>query len=625
MADIIQEGLSLLEGEIPGLAVIGEVIDQLDAMAKEVTKFATEIGSGHGHAVITELLKSAGKATKGLEKLPTLAWRDISTYGTGTLFKSFLEAALGLNYGEMSTEARGSIDTIDTMLTFATVFPLSITAVDAVLSFFLGQRAPRLAESVLGRLSEELGLTWAMGMTIDRAFETAIGNRLEESILYQKRPVVPEWQIIRAMLKQHLVDEHTLRDRAAHMGFSNDWVERIVGLSDAQIPVGDLQQLYLHDMLDADKLDPYLEALGFSAPDRKLLSTLYIDKAETTAGSYLRNVARAAFEKDLIAVGDYEQIQVDTNMPSREIADDLRAIAMEKTLGRLLTPVSALKTQYQHGDLHDDTVTPLLRQLGYTDDAIGQLLAAWREPKLPHPMSAAKVLTYWYSGVLTDRADAEGRLLATGLRPQDADFLLDHPPAGGARKHALTTALVTQAYLDGVLTQDQLDGAYARAGATGDVASYLKGVAMFRHSRQKRPAEATIPLTAGQVLDAFKVGVYDPQLSISELEKLGYSPEDALTLLEIKNKGENPLLKGGAPAFPNLEAAIAYLEAHGFAVHPPPDPQLTAAEQMVLQAGWTYTSAGEGISTVPQTPVPPGSAGGGPTLPGGLPGPFPVP
>jgi hypothetical protein len=620
MGNPVTDALTALEGEIPGLAIIGEVITQLDDMAKEVSKYASEITSGHGHEVLSALLQNAGNATGMLQKLTKLTWDDISNYGTGTLFKTFLEGGLNLNYEKMNGEAKDSIKTIDSMLTFATLFPLSITAADAILSFFLGQRAPKLSESVLGRLSEELGLTWAMGMTIDRAFETAIGNKLEEAILYQKRPIDPEIQLLRLMLRQHLIDEPTLLDRAKHMGYSDAWAEKFAKLADAQIPVGDLQQLYLHGQIKSTEIDGYLEGLGFNPADRSLLQTLYVDKAETAAGGFLRSVARAAYEKDLIEVGDYERIQVQTNMPALEIIDDLTAIAMEKTLGKILVPVSAIKLQYEHGDLIDATATPLLAALGYTPDAITALLKAWNEPRLPHPMSASKVLTYWYSGVLTDPQDATARLVATGLRAQDATFLLNNPPAGGARRHALTPALVQQAYLDGVIEDSGLEAALTKAGLVDPQLGYAAGVARFKKTRMKRPSGASVPLTSAQILDAMKVGVFDPATAQTSLEKLGYSPDDALTLIEIKDKGNNPFLKGAAPLFKDLPSAIAYLEAHGYAVTPPPDPQLVAAEQMVLQAGWSYTPTGGGIAGLPGL-----SVGGtpGPIIPPNLPGPIP--
>ena len=590
--------LSLLD-QVPGVKQLEDAAKALGDIADAVTKAAGSLVLEPGLKTLEELANHPYKAPEILGGMIGPSWKWFSQFGTGSLFKEYLELGLGLNYGEISNEAKSAVQTIDTMLAFSTAFPLIVKAADAILNFFLGQRAPKLAESALGSIAEEMGLTWAMGMTIDRAFETAVGNKLEEAILYQKRPIDPEIQVLRLMQRQFLIDKATFEDRAKHMGYSDDWVSKFGELADALIPVGDLQQLWFYDIIKDDDVCKGLESLGFSGTAKDHLKTLYLDKAQTQGGLQLRGIARDLAIKGLFTEGQYKNVLESTNMSPKEMTSDLAALNLELTYGRTTTPLSAIKLRYQHGELIDDTARPELRQLGYSEDAISDLLDSWKLGKLPHPMSAAKVLTYWYSGVITDYHDAYARLVATGLRDKDAGFLLDHPPAGGAKKYKLTPALIEQAAIDGIIDLSAMPDALKNLGVPDDTADYMVKVATYRKSRVKRPAGDYVPLNKSEIVDAWHVGVYTPQYAIDELAKLGYNPDDALTLLEIKAKGQNPLQKGSPALFPDLQSAIDFMVAHGYQVFPPPDPMLPAAESMLASHGYSYVQVGGGIATVP--------------------------
>lgn len=615
--------LSLLD-QVPGVKQLEEAARALGDIADSVGKVAGEVSLGQGLGAVRELAKHPGHAEKAIAGLLKPSWAWFSQYGAGTLFKEYLVYGLGLSFDKLNSEAKTAINTIDTMLAFSTAFPLVIKAADLILDFFLGQRAPKLAESALGHIAEEMGLTWAMGMTIDRAFETAVGNKLEEAILHQKRPVDPELPVLRLMMRQHLIEKEVFEDRAAHMGYSDDWVHRFGKLADSLVPVGDLQQLWFYDLIKEGDVEKGLEALGFVGDDLTHLKTLYIDKAQTQGGLQLRSVARDLAVKGIFTVDQYKNVLQSTNMSPKEQASDLAALTLELEWGRTNTPVSAIKLRYQHGQLVDDTARPELKQLGYSDHAIAEMLASWKLGKLPHPMSASKVLTYWYSGVITNRHDAYTRLVETGLRDQDATFLLDHPPAEHARKYQLTPALIEQAYIDGAITQADVVPALTRLGVTEEAAGYMLNIATYRKARVKRPAGDHVPLSKAEVVDAWHVGVYTPQFAIDELAKLGYSPDDALTLLEIKAKGANPFAKGSAPLFPDLNAAIAYMVAHGYEVIPPADPMLPAAESVLAQHGYSYQKVGAGIATIPGGVPGYGGQQGYEGPPGGLP-PEPIP
>lgn len=604
--------------EIPGVSTIEHVLTQLEDLVKEVTDAAGVLTSGHLLTILEHLAQDVGT---GISLLGGIAHADfdwIRNHTTGTIFSGLLREGLGVDPDKVEREAPGSVSTIETLLGFCLIVPVAFSSITAIARFWLGQRFPETIARALGAIPEEMGMNWAIGMFMDRAVEAAIGNKFEEAIQRQKRPNAPDWRVVRLMLKQHMIPESLLDERLAAMGFSDEWIHHLKNIGEALLPVGDIQQMYLYGFLDKFQIMSKLDQLGFRKTDQDLLYRLYIEKADTQAGRELRNVGRELYRAQIMDEQTYRNILDQTHMPEKEVDADLLAIKLEHEFGRIRTPVSAIKAEFQHGHMEPNQAVQSLQLLGYTAQAAQDQVKVWSEPRLPHPMTAAKVLTYYYSGVLTDPADALNRLIATGLRPQDAQFLLDHPTAGAAKKHRLTPALVTQAYMDDVIQQSDLESAMEKTGLQGEALIYAVQVAMFRKSRMRRPASGEIPLDKGEILEAFKFGIYSADLALTELEKLGYSADSAQILLEIKDKGGNPFAKGVAAPFASLADALAYLAAHGYTIHAPPDPMLIAAEAMASAAGYTYAPGPGGIATLPP-PIPPGA---GPTFPSPLPGPF---
>lgn len=579
-------GIKLLE-EIPGVKILEDITKLLDTLGTDLGKLLALAGSYGWLGWFEQLFKHAGKAGDIFQKDAGLVWEDFSMFGIGTLFETMLKGGLLLDETQLMKDAGDEVKTVDTMLTFVTMLPIGISALQTILKSLLGQRAGEAIGETIGKLPEEMGLTWALGMVLDRSFEAALGTALEEAIYYQKRPNRLEWPILRQLFRQHVIEPDVAREHLAHLGFQDKTIGHILKLDEQQLPVADLQRLYEYDVIKAGDVETYLKHQGFTDTDAGHLKTLYIDNIEHSAGLELRSTYRALFRNYIVDEGTYRGILASTNMPKLEIEDDVKAINDEHTLGRIHNTVAAIKTQYQHNHMDIGAATNNLQQLGYTLQAAQDLITAWTESDAPKRMSTAKILSYWYSGVMTDRGRVYDTLISHNIRPEDANFLIDNPAAGGAHVRKLTPALVTQAYLDGVIQQGELGAAYKKAGVDESALGDMEAVAAYKYAHQKRKPGEAIPLTRGDILDAFHVGIFSPDTAIQALEQLGYSDEGATLLVEIKNKG--PLTQAAPSAVRSIEQAIEILTSAGYAVHPPPNPLIGEAESLLAQAGYTWT------------------------------------
>jgi hypothetical protein len=521
-----------------------------------------------------------------------------------------LSDGLGVDTSLFDADALKGVETTDKMLSFVFALQYGIAAVDHIGKGVFANRWPETLSETIAKIPEEMGLSWALGLVIDESFKTAVGRSLEEGINRQKRGNRIEWPQIRIALKQHILEQFTIngqneivpnpgganeeqgkavyRRLLENQGFPDWTIDVLDKLADAQLPVGDLQQMYLRSIMTGDEVKAYLTQLGFNAEDSARLYDMYIKKAETESSATLRSTARALFTNNLIDETRYRAILSQVDYPEMLIADDIEAITLLHETGRIQTSLTSIKSQYLHKTITPEVATGMLKSLNYTDEAIRNLFTAWDLGPVhaQHGLSQAKILSYLISGLLTP-ADAHTKLIALNVDPDTAEFLIQHPTASnGVRQHTLTTGMIAQAYAEGAINQAELPALYKKIGVTDDALNYYVQQAIWKRSHYKAAPGHQNTLSDAEIRAAFKVGLMDQHTATTYLEHNGWSSDDALLLLEITNKG--PITTPGPGPFATLSDAIAFLVNLGYTINQPPDPLILAAENMVAQSGYTY-------------------------------------
>ena len=584
---------------IPGGDVLASVLSLIKELFGDIESALKSAESAHPLNVLHVVLREAGKALAVTTGLLRPTWDLLTEFTVGSLYQSMLEAGMGLDTSTFDEGASRAMTTVDTMLGFAAILQVIGAGTEATAKAMLGGRWGPAVGKMLQELPQELGLSWVLGLTIEKAFEAALGNKLEEAILAQKQSRAPEWPVVRTLLRQHQIGPKDLDDRLKSSGFDDHWRAAISKLADAQLPLGDIQNGYLHGIISAADARKYIDELGFSEEHAKILEQMYIAKAETESSRFLVATARSLFRRQLITADQYRSVLESHNYPAKEIDDDIAAVKLEIENGRLELSVSTIKAEYLRGKHDASAAIMQLQLIGYNAIAAGEIVNGWDLPPTArqHGLSQARILSYYMSGVLS-ASQARTQLQMIHLFPETIDLLLTHPSAtGGARQRQLTPALIERAFEDRVITQEELAPLLRKAGVPAEYVDYYVRTAIFRFNRQKPGAPESRQLSEAQIADAWSYGLMDEGTALNELAQLGFSRDNAELVLEIKNKG--PFKAPQKPPFASLADAIAYLVAHGFAVHPPPDPLLTAAENMVAQAGYTF------IPPPPSVPPPP--------------------
>lgn len=580
-----------------------EQLAEKSAPIAVVEALAIHIARGFKALDVSAWLGDLSKAGTSISKDPTQAetdafniWQWMSEVSGGLFYTAFLKFGLGIEVDKFSDDAQKGVDTTDMLIgfTIALQYGLAILEVFGE-GIFANRWAKPLIESI-SKIPEEMGLSWAMGMNIEEAYAVAVGKSIEEEINYQKRPNRIEWPVLRQVLKQKPYERDKIRELLQHQGFPEYQVDFIMELTDAEIPVGDLQQLYLYGLLKAEDIPDRIKRLGFSDDNANLLDKLYILKANTPSGSELRSTYRQLFQAQLVDEDTYRNILAQTNTPPLEIENDIAAIKALLKYGHVNESTAVIKARRIHNIIDDGEAVTKLKQLGLTDEAAADMVASWLLPPIhpKHGLSQARILSYYISGVLTAQ-EAAAQLQDSGLNSNAINLLIAHPNAHPqVTIHRLTPSFVITAYLDGAIGEPELRDKFTLAGVPDSDLDYWVTIAHYRYTHRKQSSGGTVALTKGEIIDAFKYGIYDEQQALTQLEHLNYDTTNATILLEIANKGV--FQPSVAPAFANLGEAIGYLQAQGYQVFPPQDPKITAAEGMLANAGYSY-QAPPGIET----------------------------
>lgn len=620
ITELLGEGF---QGAAGLIRIIGQIIPVLEQ----------DLAAGLGDVLVPALgglLGNLPRVASSIDMNAFNTWQWLSDHSVGALYKDMLHLGLGVDTDLFDDQARKGVETVDTMLGFAALMPLVGAALGLAGKIPMAGRFADVAGELLGKLAEEMGLSWAMGLQIDEAFKVAVGMSIEEGINRQKRGNRIGWQQLRLLLTQHKLAGLTIDskgklsgsvtiDKSApgtdvmrgllmNQGFPDEQIDLLLAMVDAQLPIGDLQQLYLRGEMTADEVETYISQLGFNDTDKKRLRTMYIDAAETEASTTLRTTARSLYTNQLITEDQYRTILTGAHFPQKEVDDDVAAVNLVQTAGRLQETAATIKARFQRNLISPQEAQQELSRLNYPANYINDLIALWQaqEHPKPHGLTQGQVLSYLASGVLKPQ-DAYQRLLELGVVAGDAQFLVQNPRTGtGARRYRLTPALIQQAYIAGAITQDQIEGLLTQAGVPQETLNDYYQHILYAYAHALHTNVPQRMLDKAEILSGWQYGIIHQTDAINDLVALGYSEGDALILMEIKNKGQFLPPSGYQP--PTFAEASAYLLSQGYQLVPPPDPQLIEAEMVVEQAGYSFIAPTTPLPPINQPPLPSGGA-----------------
>lgn len=498
----------------------------LTAGGEEIIDLAT--GKNQFH-----FLELPGWLTSRITDLIGKAEQDVGS----PIFRAIISASAGVDLssapGRQEAEA---VKMVERMLGFAIALPFVTGEIRNGIKALLGEHAPEALLKAVEEIPLDLGINFFIGTVLERIFETAVSRPLEEAIAEQKRPARMEWPQIRALARQKAITAEELTVRLERAGWRDVDIPLLLNLDRQMLPVADLQAAYLFGLRDEGSIREYLDTLGFNDADRQLIIDVYLKRAETAGATMLRAVSQKGFLDGKLSEEEYKARLVEANVPSRSIGFELEAANLVKSWQHKDLSLSEIKRLYDNGILSDAQAHVRLVQQKFSEEDATLLINDWKAAKaLGHPgLTENRILAYLKGGVLT-KVEAYDRLVALGVRPQDATFLVDHPDtAGPATTHPIGRSAILAALKDEIIDQPTAERLLRGEGESEEGTRLLLAETNFGIRRGKKPRQPEKVLSSAQIIEAFKLGLSDATWAVRELVTTGYTEADAMLLVTIE-------------------------------------------------------------------------------------------
>lgn len=415
-----------------------------------------------------------------------------------------------------------------------------------ILMAAMGGNAPKGLTKAVQNIPWTVGASWATGFFLSQIMNSAAMPSINEKINEQFRPARLTESSILSLVRMGKLEPSDAYPLLASMGYSDDRIVQLFWLDKSPMTMGDLQQAYLAGLMSEADVRKGMSTLGFTEDAQDLMWTLYMVKSETQGGDQLRAVAQRAYLDDHITEDVYRGYLERVNVPQLSIDLDIEAVNLAKELQRKMLSVTQLRELYLAGHISHDAAIAQLIQQHYTPDDAQQVVMTWETvAKAPRSgFSEARILAYAASGVLT-QAEAYDKLVANGIRAEDAAFLAAHPTASpGVKSHGATTATVLGALRDGIIDIPTAEAKLVARGMAQEDAVLTVREAGAKLNRPKPHAAVVKSLSEAQIIDAFKQGLATSAWATRELVASGYNEPSAQLIVAI----EETKLAGAIPA-----------------------------------------------------------------------------
>lgn len=441
----------------------------------------------------------------------------------------------------------GALKMVERLFGLGQAIDFGVASVEDVLSGTMGGNAPKGLTQALRGIPWNVGASWATGFFLSQVINSTAMPVIQEAINRQYRPTKLSTANILALQRLGRIDGGEASERLASQGYADADIGHLYDLDRVPLTVADLQAAYLYGLKSSEEVDAYFSKMGYSDEDRAIMRQLYLQRAETQGGDELRAVAQRAYTDDHISETQYRSILTQVNVPPASIELEIEAVNLAKSLNARMLSTSEVKSLYLSGAISQDAAIQRLIDQHYAPDDARDVVLTWHNKaiQLKSGLNETRILAYLKGGVLTP-AEAYDHLIANGIRPEDATFLVQHPDATpGVKPHKISQATILGALHDGLLTIPQAETKLEAEGMSHDDAVLTVQESAARLVRPKKTTARAKQLTDAQILDAFKLGLAESTWAQRELVAGGHTDEDASILVAIEETKLNNAVPDG--------------------------------------------------------------------------------
>ena len=523
---------------------VGDVISISESVLGELTKLLGMLNVKDLDEFFNTVMEGPNAASSYLNKLLKDGLRIFDTDAGRLILQPLVEGSMGVDYGELQRDSAGAVNTLEGAIGFSLVLDGVVAGIDAIIKPLFGDRAPEFILDSIKNIPQSLGMGYFLGLTLSNTFEVAVGTPLQEAINIQKSPSRLDIQTIRQALRMHKMTDAQATAYRAKLGYPEaDWAT-FLELGTSVLALTDLQVAYEHGLMSDGEIKTYLESQGFSDFDINLMMEVYLNNSETAGGNIYRTVARTAYLENAISSEQFSGILTIAKVPKNSITLELAALDLQKSIGLKQLSAGDLKVALEVGDLSLSEVESKLKDLGYSSSDIELIIKEWQGGgSVMKPTVSAKTVIRYYNSKVISRDQAVQLLSVMGISSTDIESMLSGGGIiGSGYAHIYNPATVISAYKDGVVNVDSARTLLEKIGVEPETVTLMLTIAFYQMTHKTKKASGVKSITAGDLNEAYKLGLGSDAWLIREYVNIGYSQDNAtlLSAIEVTKVTGNP-------------------------------------------------------------------------------------
>lgn len=339
-----------------------------------------------------------------------------------------------------------------------------------------------------------------------------------------------------------LIDDATLNNEAAEEGWRTEDVEHLKQLARTRVTPGDAIEARDLGQIDDGALIGKLFEFRYNIDDAKFIAELAERRRHQAWSERLFNIALRQFTNYRIDVTKLADIGRVAGFSQERI--DVEIAVAKATTGAQLQDlsVSEIEAAFKANKLGEQEVVNNLNKIHLDPSGIPILLETWKASmKAGGTRLNAQKLTEAFHDRIISRDQFLQKLESIGWNPEDARLIIQIAEfQAPSRPRELNEAMIATAFVDGILTRDQALKRLEELGFSKDDAQTILKIHTIL------PAQKQKELTTAEIAKLFVLGVLPEENVLRRFESMGYTADDAallfiaLTDKPAKVKKSNP-------------------------------------------------------------------------------------
>ena len=326
-----------------------------------------------------------------------------------------------------------------------------------------------------------------------------------------------------------VVSDGDLKTEAAQEGWRDEDLERIKELARARVTPADALDARELGLIDDQALIAKLMEFRYSHDDAVFIADLAATRRHQDWNERIFQLALREFTKYLIDADKLADIARRAGFSQERIDVEMAVAKATLESQKVELTLAEIEAAFKANKLGEQETVTYLNKIHIDPSGIPILLETWKATRQAGGthLNADQLVRAFHAGLLNE-TELLTKLEDLGWNASDARLIVQIAQWQRPEKpRELSEAIISSAFTDGVLSHDEAVARLKDLGFSEDDADTILRVhVILPKTKQKE-------LTAAEIAKAVELGILPEEEALNRLEHLGYSSDDAAILYAV--------------------------------------------------------------------------------------------